>query len=144
MWYNEASAKAMEEDLYKVLGIRPDADLKQVRSAHRHLARKYHPDAGATASDEKFRAVQQAYDVLSDPQKRASYDRSRQARQQRPEWPSSPFRSGRWATGAHTDLRFLSRQVRPETVDLRRVGRPAARQADPWDILLEFFFRDLF
>jgi curved DNA-binding protein len=64
------------KDYYQTLGVPRDADQKQVKSAFRRLARKHHPDVnpqdpGAT---ERFREINEAYEVLSDPEKRRRYD----------------------------------------------------------------------
>ncbi|MEX0617073.1 MAG: DnaJ domain-containing protein [Candidatus Woykebacteria bacterium] len=60
-------------DHYKRLGIPRDADASQVRSAYRREAKKVHPDLGGDA--ENFKKVQEAYKVLSDPERRMEYDR---------------------------------------------------------------------
>lgn len=62
-------------ELYDALGVAPDADDHAIQSAWRRAARRAHPDAGGT--DESFRAVHIAYLVLSDPEQRSTYDRSR-------------------------------------------------------------------
>jgi len=61
---------------YAILGISPQADDDAIRVAYHSLARRYHPDAGAGSSSEKFRQVVEAYETLSDPRRRALYDRS--------------------------------------------------------------------
>src|SRR3977135_846854 len=63
-------------DYYELLGVSRKAPQKEIRQAYRKLARKYHPDLnpGDKASEEKFKQVQEAYDVLSDPKKRPIYD----------------------------------------------------------------------
>ena len=61
---------------YAVLGVPPDADAAEIRRAFRSLARRYHPDAGAGASPERFRQVVEAYETLSDPARRTAYDES--------------------------------------------------------------------
>jgi DnaJ-class molecular chaperone len=73
-------------DLYDVLGVSEDADGETIRSVYRQLARTFHPDANADpAAVEHFRKVTEAYVVLSDPKKRARYDRTRQSpRRRRP------------------------------------------------------------
>lgn len=64
------------QDYYKVLGVSRDAKEDEIRKTYRKLARKYHPDLnpGDKASEEKFKKVQEAYDVLSDAKKRQVYD----------------------------------------------------------------------
>ena len=66
----------MAEDFYQILGVQRDATKDEIRKAHRKLALKYHPDKdpGDDAQD-RFKLIQEAYDVLSDDDKRAAYDR---------------------------------------------------------------------
>lgn len=66
-----------ERDYYEVLGVARDARPEAIKKAYRALARKHHPDVnpGDKTAEAKFKEVQQAYDVLSDPEKRARYDR---------------------------------------------------------------------
>jgi len=63
-------------DYYEILGVPRTADEKQIRQAYRRLARKYHPDVNPNdkAAAEKFKEIQNAYEVLSDPEKRKKYD----------------------------------------------------------------------
>jgi molecular chaperone DnaJ len=63
-------------DYYELLGVPRKANAKDIRAAFRKLARKYHPDLnpGDKASEEKFKQIQEAYDVLSDTKKRQMYD----------------------------------------------------------------------
>jgi DnaJ-class molecular chaperone len=66
-----------ESDYYEVLGVAKDATPEAIKKAYRGLARKHHPDVnpGDKTAEKKFKEVQQAYDILSDPEKRALYDR---------------------------------------------------------------------
>jgi molecular chaperone DnaJ len=66
-----------KRDYYEVLGVPRDADEAALKSAYRKLAMKWHPDRndGCTNAEAKFKEVNEAYAVLSDPQKRAAYDR---------------------------------------------------------------------
>jgi molecular chaperone DnaJ len=63
-------------DYYATLGVRRDAKPEDIRKAYRRLARKHHPDLnpGDKASEERFKSIQEAYDVLSDPKKKQMFD----------------------------------------------------------------------
>ena len=137
----------MDKDLYQMLGVSPDADESEIRSAHRALARKYHPDAGEGSSDERFREIQRAYDVLGDAARRAEYDRGRKDREAcSPRLPSSawPFFERRSPQATHVDLRYLSRRRPAERIEFASAPRPARAEADPWDALLAFLLGDLY
>jgi DnaJ-class molecular chaperone len=91
------------KDYYAMLGVQKTASEKEIKAAYRKLARKWHPDANpddAKAAEEKFKEIQEAYEVLGDPEKRKKYDAlgsdweraSDQAEQQQ------RYRTGRSAT----------------------------------------------
>src|SRR4030042_2120048 len=65
------------KDYYQILGVKRDAPAKEVRQAYRRLARKLHPDVnpGDKAAEARFKEVNAAYEVISDPEKRKKYDR---------------------------------------------------------------------
>ena len=67
---------ATKQDYYETLGIKRGADAEEVRKAYRKLARKHHPDLnpGDKAAEDRFKKVQEAYDVLNDEEKRKIYD----------------------------------------------------------------------
>ncbi|MCY3916396.1 MAG: molecular chaperone DnaJ [Chloroflexi bacterium] len=66
----------MPRDYYDVLGVAQGADEREIKSAFRRLARQYHPDVSQEAdAEEKFKEINEAYEVLSDDDKRARYDR---------------------------------------------------------------------
>jgi molecular chaperone DnaJ len=69
-------ATSTKQDYYDLLGVSRKAPQKEIRQAYRKLARKYHPDLnpGDKSAEEKFKQVQEAYDVLSDAKKRQMYD----------------------------------------------------------------------
>src|SRR5579871_2348375 len=66
-----------KRDYYEVLGLSKGASAEDLKKAYRKMAMQYHPDRnpGDSTADEKFREVNEAYDVLKDEQKRAAYDR---------------------------------------------------------------------
>ena len=64
-----------KKDYYAALGVKKTASAEEIRKAFRKLARKYHPDVNPDkAAEEKFKAISEANDVLSDPKKRKVYD----------------------------------------------------------------------
>src|ERR1700720_573242 len=65
-----------ETDYYKVLGVSPETTEKEITRAYRKLAKQYHPDANP-GSEERFKEIAAAYDVLGDPQRRKEYDEVR-------------------------------------------------------------------
>jgi molecular chaperone DnaJ len=66
----------MAVDYYKALGVSKEANADEIRKAYRRLARKHHPDLnpGDKAAEDRFKTVQEAYDVLSEPKKKQMYD----------------------------------------------------------------------
>src|SRR5262245_49192863 len=69
----------MTRDYYQTLGVKPGASDAEIRAAYKKLAKKYHPDVnpGSKQAEESFKDVSEAYQVLSDPDKRRSYDAGR-------------------------------------------------------------------
>jgi len=74
-----AAKDLYEKDFYKVLGVDKKAAADEIKKKYRALARDLHPDKtkGDSAKEEKFKAVSEAYEILSDAKKRAEYDEAR-------------------------------------------------------------------
>ena len=95
-------------DLYKLLGVPRESSQDDIRKAHRRLVRRYHPDAnpGDRLAEERFKEIQQAYEILSNAEKRREYDRKLRASSKRSPGKPRPRAGGR--TGGETaDLSVL-------------------------------------
>lgn len=90
---------ATKKDYYQTLGVKKDAKADEIKKAYRRLARKHHPDVNPNdkASEDKFKEVQEAYDVLSDEKKRKVFDRFGYYNDNLD--PDAPFASGATAGG---------------------------------------------
>lgn len=112
------------KDYYAVLGVSPDADAQAIQQAYRKLARQHHPDVnpGDKAAEERFKEINEAYQAISDPERRKKYDALRQQYQQWERqggsrggfnwdaWQAEPGSSGARPGGQYT----YSRTVSPE------------------------------
>ena len=121
----------MAKDYYQILGVPATATDAEIKKAYREKARKYHPDVNsATDSETQFKEINEAYQVLSDPQKRATYDQFGNAAFQS---GSSGF--GNWQKGAGG---FDFRTSRTGTGDFS-FDFGFGGFADPFDIFEIFF-----
>lgn len=99
-------------DLYKNLNLSKDANADDIKKSYRRLARKYHPDVSKEeGAEENFKAVQKAYEVLSDPERRAHYDRTGQTRQEDPERAAMEMLAQAFATALRRTLEKPTDQV---------------------------------
>jgi curved DNA-binding protein CbpA len=113
------------KNLYKLLGLPKEASQEDIRQAHRKLVRKYHPDTNSEdpQAEERFKEVQQAYEILSDPQKRREYDQRLRA----------SSRTGGGREGAGT-TRTNSGRPRPSSAG-RKPGGPTTYNVDLSELL---------
>jgi curved DNA-binding protein len=79
------------KDYYKILGVDKNASQRDIQKAYRKLARQYHPDVnpGDKAAEEQFKAINEANEVLSDPEKRKKYDELSEYYQRYGRWPGA-------------------------------------------------------
>jgi curved DNA-binding protein len=103
------------KDYYKILGVSKSATEKEIKSAYRKLAQKYHPDRnpGNQKAEDKFKEINEAHEVLGDPQKRAKYDQlgSSYAQWERAGRPGGGFDFGQWTSGRSGGTRVEYRDL---------------------------------
>jgi curved DNA-binding protein len=123
-------------DYYQILGVQRTANADAIKSAYRRLARKYHPDVSKEANAEAhFKEVQEAYEVLKDPEKRAAYD------QLGSEWKSGQqFRPPPdWGNGYEFDAAPGGRHGRASGRARGGSGGPAQQEAFEQEGFSDFF-----
>ncbi len=120
-------------DYYELLEIKPGASQAEIKSAHRSLVKVLHPDAGG--SQIMFRLVQEAYETLSDPTRRAAYDqrRARGVPEQRRPRPPTP----EWETWEEyqEETAHAEREERPPEPPPRPAGFPSGLRTIPTDTI---------
>jgi curved DNA-binding protein len=93
------------QDYYQILGVPRDAPEADIKKSYRKLARQYHPDVSKdAAAEEKFKEVNEAYDVLKDTEKRQAYDRFGSNWKQGHEFDPSGYASGGFSSGDFSDF----------------------------------------
>lgn len=99
------------KDYYQILGVDKSASQKDIQKAYRKLARKYHPDVnpGDTQAEEKFKEINEANEVLSDPEKRKQYDELRDYYQRYGHGPGATSARGT-TTGGRTHYQTISEE----------------------------------
>lgn len=130
-------------DYYQVLGIAKDATEAQIKKAYRKLARKYHPDVnpGDAEAERKFKEINEAHEVLSDPEKRAKYDKYgadwehaeafEKARQQQQRQQTGGFGGGGYTyTTEGQDFSDFFRQMFGEDVEFGHYRTMASKGRD--------------
>ena len=101
-------------DYYAMLDVPPTATSAEIRRAYHRLARKYHPDLNQQlpGSDQRIKRLNEAYAILSDPARRATYDADRAKRGQQSQPPQEPRMT--WAEGVVGFVKELRKALREE------------------------------
>lgn len=95
-----ALKRSKEKDYYKILGVKRDASQKEIKKAYRKLALKWHPDKhkeDKEVAEEKFKEIAEAYEVLSNEETRAKYDRGEDTSEQANQARANPFQGFNFA-----------------------------------------------
>src|SRR5690242_20730075 len=116
----------MARDFYEVLGVGRSADRDEIQRAYRTLARKYHPDVNKDPqAEERFKEINEAFSVLSDPEQRTRYDRFGEDFRKVPDDWEERVGAGagggggfRWSTGGGPRVRYATGGFGAEGVDV--------------------------
>src|ERR1700760_2853815 len=125
----------MVQNFYEILGVSRDADPADIQRAYRRLARQHHPDVNKTSgSEERFKEIAEAYDVLSDPELRRKYDAFGEDFRQVPE-------------GVDAETWTAQRAGRARPPGARRARTPPKASSEEWStsgIDFDDLFGDVF
>jgi curved DNA-binding protein CbpA len=119
----------MIPDYYALLGVSPDASAAEIKRAYRRLVRRHHPDLNAQAQDAQIKRLNEAYEILGNPRKRAAYDKQRGRKQAGKEPKMS------WAEGVGGFVRELKKEAAFE--------QPAPKPKMSWAEGMGGFAREL-
>ena len=102
----------MAKDLYSILGVSRDADENVLKKAYRSLAKKYHPDLHPddAEAEAKFKEINEAYELLGDPEKRKAYDKTQQVTTQHTKTGTTQTKTGQSRTPRGGPIDFSQMQ----------------------------------
>ncbi|MFM7514897.1 MAG: DnaJ C-terminal domain-containing protein, partial [Cyanobium sp.] len=128
-------------DYYAILGVERDASAEDIRKAYRRLARRYHPDISSEDDAEaKFKEVNEAYQVLSDPEQKQAYDQLGRHRSGEEFRPSEDWGGQVWQEGGFEDFdladlleRLGQRAAGSQAAGRRRAGAPFAMRGQDYE-----------
>jgi molecular chaperone DnaJ len=124
------------KNYYEILGVEPYADADAVKAAFRKLARQHHPDLNGNnrQAEEKFKEINEAYEVLSSPEKRALHDAALQA------MGRVQAKAGRQTTG-QTKEKPADKQAPPPKTERKTTGEESTKAGKPINELFESFLK---